>query len=536
MSVPTVRNTCLAGLVLAAIPWGDAAGATFLVDDTADIPDALIDGVCAADGGTCTLRAAVMEANATEEGDEIVLEEYRTYRIEIEGEGGAEVGDLDVTAPLVILGNDADVEGWLHDRLFHFQLDGGEAVEVYQLGLHWGMGQWVGGAVLIEGDGTGQVWMGNVSLKSNQVEYDPDDAYHAEHHLGPRGGAIAVEAGHLEMDTCKVQGDYFINIHNLVGGGVYVAPGAALSVNDTLFTRLSIGGDVYTWSFGGALAILGAAEIERSRFVENGAHDGGALAVLGDRAPGGVVRITNCSFADNDSEYGGALLAHAARVVVTGTTLAFNSARWGSAIYSEDSVVTLNHVTMARNGCALAPGKARAPLVVYGGEFFPFTLKNTILANFQPVDEDDVREDRFDRGSAYCSYDSGRPNYYLGTSTLDCEGHLTLEGANIIRSIGYAAGPVCFPSGDLSRVGTAEEPYEALLEETPMSHWEPAWHNALVWGFDDIWFAPLPGSPAIDAGGEVLSVHDQTGGAFDVDGDGDGVRAPDLGAVEYRGG
>jgi CSLREA domain-containing protein len=49
-----------------------ASGATFTVNSLGDAPDATPgDGLCAAPGGECTLRAAIQEANTTGPGDEI---------------------------------------------------------------------------------------------------------------------------------------------------------------------------------------------------------------------------------------------------------------------------------------------------------------------------------------------------------------------------------------------------------------------------------------------------------------------------------
>ena len=60
------RAAVLAGLasVLLVAAW-PAAAATFTVNSVADAPDAdLADGICADSSGLCTLRAAIMQANA----------------------------------------------------------------------------------------------------------------------------------------------------------------------------------------------------------------------------------------------------------------------------------------------------------------------------------------------------------------------------------------------------------------------------------------------------------------------------------------
>jgi CSLREA domain-containing protein len=84
------------GLALGA---GPAHAATFTVDSTADAPDANpADGQCAAAlPPKCTLRAAIMEANALSGADSVTLP-IGTYLLKIAGQGedDAATGDLDI--------------------------------------------------------------------------------------------------------------------------------------------------------------------------------------------------------------------------------------------------------------------------------------------------------------------------------------------------------------------------------------------------------------------------------------------------------
>src|SRR5688572_22840954 len=101
---------------LQGTPWAAAAAALLLaasaqaevitVNSVEDLPDAdLLDGVCDADlvtaGQQCTLRAAVMHANATVGADAIVLPAGR-YKLKIKGflDSDGSTGDLDVTDDL----------------------------------------------------------------------------------------------------------------------------------------------------------------------------------------------------------------------------------------------------------------------------------------------------------------------------------------------------------------------------------------------------------------------------------------------------
>ena len=108
-----------------------AAHATdFVVDSTADVPDAKTgDHMCRTDTATCTLRAAVQEANADGGANTIFLPPGH-YRLSIPpttpeagspGQDDAGRGDLDITAALVIRGAGAGqtiVDGGGLDRVF----------------------------------------------------------------------------------------------------------------------------------------------------------------------------------------------------------------------------------------------------------------------------------------------------------------------------------------------------------------------------------------------------------------------------------
>jgi CSLREA domain-containing protein len=96
----------LALVVLLVVAAPRARAVDFAVDSTADAVDAAPgDGVCAAAGGACTLRAAIQEANALAGTDRVLLP-AGTFTLTIAGqdEDAAATGDLDVTDALTIEG------------------------------------------------------------------------------------------------------------------------------------------------------------------------------------------------------------------------------------------------------------------------------------------------------------------------------------------------------------------------------------------------------------------------------------------------
>jgi CSLREA domain-containing protein len=108
-------------LGLAAMGAGRAAAATFAVDSTQDRIDVNGgDGVCAAGDGSCTLRAAIQEANELA-GPDTIQVPAGTFALAIPAASGDHSdGDLDITGPLAIDGAGSGatlLDGTLLDRL-----------------------------------------------------------------------------------------------------------------------------------------------------------------------------------------------------------------------------------------------------------------------------------------------------------------------------------------------------------------------------------------------------------------------------------
>src|SRR5262245_30316248 len=98
MAASHLRSSFVWAVALALL-GGPGHATSFLVDDTADVGDASRgDGTCATRAGTCTLRAAVQEANALTGPDTITLP-AGVYRLTTPGIGeqAAGTGDLDVS-------------------------------------------------------------------------------------------------------------------------------------------------------------------------------------------------------------------------------------------------------------------------------------------------------------------------------------------------------------------------------------------------------------------------------------------------------
>lgn len=113
-------------LLLPAMSAPPTQGVEFIVDSTADEVDANPgDGACLTASGACTLRAAVMEANALPGDDTILLPgtSVSTLTLFGAGEDVSLTGDLDVLDDLTIVGQGMTVSGadasGLFDRALH---------------------------------------------------------------------------------------------------------------------------------------------------------------------------------------------------------------------------------------------------------------------------------------------------------------------------------------------------------------------------------------------------------------------------------
>ena len=93
------------GVLAATLTPANVTAATYVVNSTADLPDAdQGDGLCLASNGQCTLRAAIMQANFTAGPDTIILP-AGVYQLTRPGDDDmAVLGDLDITDDLTIQG------------------------------------------------------------------------------------------------------------------------------------------------------------------------------------------------------------------------------------------------------------------------------------------------------------------------------------------------------------------------------------------------------------------------------------------------
>lgn len=258
---------------------------TYVVDDTIDEVDELPgDGLCRTVFETCTLRAAVMEANrATGSADVTVVVPAGEYFLYLLGgpddvEGG---GDLDVTSPTsgsprVVLagaGRDATVidTDWSSRAI---EVHPGAQLLVRDLTLRRGYPVPLGA-----GDGAGIRVEGRATLER------------------------------VEIDQCVA----------IYGGALYLSdePSAELVLRDVTVRRGLA-------SFGGGLYALGPVTLERSTFFDNLADSGGAILA----GWGAELTIVDSTISGNGARGSGGGIGVFADAIANlySSTIAFNRA------------------------------------------------------------------------------------------------------------------------------------------------------------------------------------------------------------------
>lgn len=149
-------DACDAGAVEGVGEEVDDDPVSFTVDTATDGVDASPgDGICASTVGACTLRAAVMEANARN-GAWTDLDHSITVASSINpvlsipgvGEDAAATGDLDVVKPLTVEGGGATVDGSGLDRVFDVR---GSSLRIHHMTVTGGAAD--GGGYDIDGAG-----------------------------------------------------------------------------------------------------------------------------------------------------------------------------------------------------------------------------------------------------------------------------------------------------------------------------------------------------------------------------------------------
>lgn len=347
------------GVVLAgwATPFGMAPvrAATILsVNNTVDAVDLNPgDGVCRAGVSSaqkCTLRAAIMEANALAGTDSIILP-AGTYTLTLDGNASADnddtsaSGDLDAfdlilrgttNAPAIIQGG----TGW-SERILEISDSSISAISIRGGNTSDCDG---GGGVLVREATT----FTNVTITSNAYTSCGN---------GSGGGGVAIEDnGNLTLINSTVSNNT-VSGSNAFGGGIFINQGALTLLNSALSNNRAVNGN------GGGPAILGEgvnASFVGSTLSNNTANQGGGVAMgMADPGDSSDLSLTNSTISGNTAlqSGGGLFIGDLSHIQLASVTIAKNSANsnggflggHGGGVATGSGTVTLKNTIIAEN-------------------------------------------------------------------------------------------------------------------------------------------------------------------------------------------
>lgn len=309
-----MRFSVLLMLCALIAPVESASAVYFTVDTTLDEVDAAPgNGVCASAGGGCTLRAAVMEANALP-GRDVVRVPAGTFVLEFAPptpgappETDAGVDDLDVTSPLILVGaGDATSITGNTEQEPLFRVHATSAVFA-SLAIENVLAPNAMGVGIVAQPGA-DLTLVDASLRNLRTEC-----------CG--GGAVAAFDATLHVLRSHFEGNA-----SEAGGSLALAGGSA-HIEDSSFEN-NVG-----YNAPGILATGSDVVVERSRFVGNRGADQGT-AIRGDR-----VTLRDSLVADNGSLFfDWSILDLGDGSLIENTTITGN-ASFGPVLTGDGSVV-----------------------------------------------------------------------------------------------------------------------------------------------------------------------------------------------------
>jgi len=236
---------------------------TFVVNSSADQSDSVSgDGYCetASGNGVCTLRAAIMESNQTAGPDRVVFDpSVISVNLSLPGNGGADVGDLDIFGSILIEGR--------------LTVSGVPGVRV---------GQTAAGQRTLHVNTDGGVFLRDLTLSpSVGVDYGPNVT-------SLTGGVVRITGGaDVHMERMEVRGGR----SGSAGGAISVVNGSLkLLESDIRHNQAADRGAALV------VAATGSAEVRRSSFWDNRilpTHASGDAAIHVDE--GGELQVSNSS-------------------------------------------------------------------------------------------------------------------------------------------------------------------------------------------------------------------------------------------------
>ncbi|MFG0319243.1 MAG: CSLREA domain-containing protein [Planctomycetota bacterium JB042] len=358
----------LSVLLLVAAPGVAHAGkfAVNTLDDTVDANPG--DGVGADADGKCSLRAAIMEANASPGGDKIVLPSGYTFLLTLTGasEDGGATGDLDVDSKIKILGNGCALVAAPGDRVLDVSESGdlrlddvtirdGQAPDGENGGNVRNRGTLRLTRSTVEGgEALGVAGSGGNLFNSGDLEIV--DCTLAGGRAFRAGGAVEADGGEtILVRTSVVQNSAGPTPGN--GGGLHIT-----GDGDAVISKCEVVSNTAAREGGGAWNSIGTMKVVGSTFANNVANgdaaDDGGGGLFND---GGVLNVKNSdllwNLAPGTSGSGGGLFSIGGTVTVTKGEITRNeAARAGGGIEVVDGTLEIEKTTIHENTASANPG------------------------------------------------------------------------------------------------------------------------------------------------------------------------------------
>jgi|GEM_PF-1960932 len=495
-------------------------------DDTVDVNPG--DGVAVDASGYCSLRAAIMEANALAGMDTIVLPEG-IFTLTIEGTQEDEClsGDLDIKSSIMIQGAGWDltvIDGNHIDRVFH--IEGNMDVSLFDLTIRNGKTPDGGSppSLTVGGSGGGilnrfaTLNIENCKIVNNETGKG-GETFTGNGPSGGYGGGIYNKQGTVSIKNSDISnnrtgrgGDGYYGGSGGHGGGIFNCPGSTMTLdNCTIYQNLTgkygVGAEDGNGGSGGGIYNAGILAIIDCTVKDNICGDGGFEG--GGGYGGGIcnnssgsAEISKSLIAGNttgDSSDmpggGGGGIHNAGHLFLKNSTLSGNRTKpgdylgAGGGISNSGSDATILNCTIYQNfGHECGGGIYNDP---WGYPYPPAVrIRNTIIA---------------DNSVGYPWSEVTTPD--------DCHGTITSQGYNLIRT---TAG--CTITGNETGNIYGSNPLLGALADN---------------GGPTMTHRLLPASPAVDAGHPSdFEETDQRGVIRPKDGDGVGGARSDIGAFE----
>jgi CSLREA domain-containing protein len=312
-----------------------ASAIVFTVNTTVDGIDAnLKDGICqTATPGQCTLRAAILQANALS-GAKTIVVPAGTYTLTIPDvkENSAVPDDLDVTSAMTINGagvGQTIVTSAHKNKVFHIT---GVAVTLQDLTITGGNTTYGGG---IYAQSSAVVTLNRVVLNGNNASSG--------------GGGIRLDTGSSASITNST---FSSNTSGQTGGGID-STGGTLTVVGTTFVN-----NTAVTTGGGINGVNATGYVINSTFYSNAATSSKGGAIYNGN--GQTLTLINSTLTNNSAGVAGGGISNAYHLTVSNSIVAFNSAPSNPNL---DGTAATLKASITTND----PGLALGPLASNGG-------------------------------------------------------------------------------------------------------------------------------------------------------------------------